>query len=65
VAAAGAQLHGRAVAWWLASVCVFGTGVALFDTLIYGGPLRSGYRPGEITFSLSPSAPTSATCRPT
>jgi hypothetical protein len=47
------RLPGRAVAWWLASVCVFGTGVAIFDTLIYGGPLRSGYGPGEITFSLS------------
>ena len=41
-----ARLPGSAVAWWLASVCVFGTGVAIFDTLIYGGPLRSGYRPG-------------------
>jgi hypothetical protein len=48
-----ARLPGRAVAWWLASVAVFGTGVALFDTVIYGGPLRSGYRPGEITFKLS------------
>ena len=48
-----ARLPGRAVAWWLTSVCVFGTGVAIFNTLIYGGPLRSGYRPGEITFSLS------------
>jgi len=47
------RLPGSAVAWWLASVCVFGTGVAIFDTLIYGGPLRSGYQPGEITFSLS------------
>jgi hypothetical protein len=47
-----ARLPGSAVAWWLASVCVFGTGVAIFNTLIYGGPLRSGYRPGEITFSL-------------
>ena len=36
-----------------ASAGVFGAGVAIFDTLIYGGPLRSGYRPGEITFSLS------------
>jgi hypothetical protein len=26
-------------------------------TLIYGGPLRSGYRPGEITFSLSALGP--------
>jgi hypothetical protein len=48
-----ARLPGSAVAWWLASVGVFGAGVAIFNTLIYGGPLRSGYRPGEITFSLS------------
>lgn len=52
-----ARLPGRAVAWWLASVCVFGTGAAIFNTLIYGGPLRSGYRPGEITFSLSAIGP--------
>jgi hypothetical protein len=48
-----ARLRGSAVVWWLASVCVFCAGIATFDTLIYGGPLRSGYRPGEITFSLS------------
>jgi hypothetical protein len=47
-----ARLRGSALAWWLASVCVFCAGVATFDTLIYGGPLRSGYRPGEVTFSL-------------
>ena len=51
------RLPGSAVAWWLASVCAFGTGVAIFGTLIYGGPLRSGYRPGEITFSLSAIGP--------
>ena len=48
-----ARLRGSAVAWWLASVFVFCAGIATFDTLVYGGPLRSGYRPGEITFSLS------------
>ena len=48
-----AQLQGSAVAWWLASVLVFCAGIATFDTLVYGGPLRSGYRPGEITFRLS------------
>ena len=48
-----ARLRGSAVAWWLASVLVFCAGIATFDTLVYGGPLRSGYRPGEITFSLS------------
>jgi hypothetical protein len=51
------RLPGSAVAWWLASVLVFGTGAAIFNTLIYGGPLRSGYRPGEITFSLSALGP--------
>src|SRR4029077_1331769 len=40
------------------SVGVFGAGVAVFNALIYGGPLRSGYRPGEITFSLSARVPT-------
>jgi hypothetical protein len=52
-----ARLPGSAVAWWLASVGVFGTGVAIFNTLIYGGPLRSGYQPGEITFSLGAIGP--------
>jgi hypothetical protein len=42
--------HGRVVA---RVVLVLGAGIATFDTLGYGGPLRSGYRPGEITFSLS------------
>ena len=42
-----------AVSWWLGSVAVSIAGVALFDDLVYGGPLTSGYRPGEITFSLS------------
>lgn len=46
------RLPSYAVAWWLASVGVFGAGVAIFNTLIYGGPLRSGYRPGEISLSL-------------
>ncbi len=43
--------------WWLGSVAVFGAGVALFDDLVYGGPLTSGYRPGEITFSLGAVLP--------
>jgi hypothetical protein len=46
------RLPGVAVAWWLGSVAVAGAGVAVFDALVYGGPLSSGYRPGEITFSL-------------
>ena len=39
--------------WWLGSVAVFTAGLAWFDELAYGAPLRSGYRPGEITFALA------------
>jgi hypothetical protein len=38
---------------WLASVAVFGVGVATFDDLVYGGPLTTGYAPGEILFDRS------------
>lgn len=38
--------------WWLASVAVFGAGVAIFDALVYGGPLTTGYQPGEVSFGL-------------
>jgi hypothetical protein len=51
------RLPGSAVAWWLGPACVSGAGAATFGTLIYGGPLRSGYRPGEITVSLSALGP--------
>ena len=46
-----------ALGWWLGSVAVSAAGVALFDDLVYGGPLRSGYQPGEITFSLGAVLP--------
>jgi hypothetical protein len=42
----------RAAWWWIGSAVLFGAGVGLFDTLVYGGPLQSGYQPGEIRFSL-------------
>jgi hypothetical protein len=42
----------RALRWWLGSAVLFSAGVAVFDDVVYGGPLRSGYRPGEIKFSL-------------
>ena len=51
------QVPTAALAWWLGSVAVFGTCVAVFDDLVYGGPLTSGYRPGEIRFSLSAIGP--------
>ncbi|MGH3410946.1 MAG: hypothetical protein ACRDRJ_51890, partial [Streptosporangiaceae bacterium] len=47
------RLPRSAVAWWLGSAAVFGAFTAVFDSLVYGGPLTSGYRPGEIQFSLS------------
>jgi hypothetical protein len=43
--------------WWLASVAVFGAGVASFDDLVYGGPLTTGYQPGEVTFGLGAIGP--------
>jgi hypothetical protein len=52
--AAAAKLRAisaAALGWWLGPVAVSAAGVALFDDLVYGGPLTSGYRPGEITFS--------------
>ena len=47
-----AKLPLRTLCWWLASVVVFGAGVAIFDDLVYGGPLTTGYQPGEVTFGL-------------
>src|SRR5438034_1255598 len=43
-----ARLPLRTLCWWLASVAVFGAGVAIFDDLIYGGPLTTGYAPGQV-----------------
>jgi hypothetical protein len=48
-----ASLPPGALGWWLGSVALFGTGVAVFDDVVYGGALSSGYRPGEVTFSLT------------
>src|SRR5438876_8564748 len=42
---------------WLASVVVFGAAVALFNDLVYGGPLKTGYQPGEVTFALGAIGP--------
>jgi len=52
-----ARLRGAAVAWWLGSVAVAAAGIVVFDTTVYGASLTSGYRPGEITFSLSAVMP--------
>jgi hypothetical protein len=52
-----ARLPLRTLCWWLVSVAVFGAGVAVFDDLVYGGPLTTAYQPGEVTFALSAIGP--------
>jgi hypothetical protein len=52
-----ARLPLSTLCWWLASVAVFVAGVAIFDDLVYGGPLTTGYRPGEVTFGLGAIVP--------
>jgi hypothetical protein len=52
-----ARLPLRTLYWWLASVAAFGAGVAIFDDLVYGGPLTTGYQPGEVTFALGAIGP--------
>ena len=52
-----ARLPSSAVAWWLASVAIFGVGVIVFDDLVYGGPFTTGYRSGEIQFGFGAIAP--------
>jgi hypothetical protein len=52
-----ASLPRRALRWWLSSVAAFGACVAAFDTLVYGGPLTTGYPTGEVTFSLGAIGP--------
>src|SRR5216110_1812247 len=39
----------RTLFWWLASVAIFCAGVGIFDDLVFGGPLTTGYQPGEVT----------------
>jgi hypothetical protein len=45
------KLSLRTLGWWLVSVTVVGAAVAMFDDLVYGGPLTTGYPSGEIEFS--------------
>ena len=52
-----ARLPLRTLRWWLASVAFFGAGLAVFDDLVYGGPLTTGYQPGEVTFGLGAIEP--------
>jgi hypothetical protein len=57
----GTGLPLRTLCWWLASVAVFGASVAIFDDLVYGGPLSTGYRfatgPDQVTFGIGAIVP--------
>ena len=46
-----ARLPLRTLCLWLGSVVVFGALVGVFDDRVYGGPLKTGYQPGEVTFA--------------
>jgi hypothetical protein len=52
-----ARLPLRTLCWWLGSVAAFGAAVAVFDDRVYGGPLTTGYQPGEVTFALGAIGP--------
>ena len=51
------KLQRRTLWAWLGSVVIFGAGLAVFNDIAYGGPLKSGYQPGEITFNLGAVGP--------
>lgn len=46
------SLPRAALRCWLSSAALFAAGAAAFDAVVYGAPLDTGYRPGEVTFSL-------------
>jgi hypothetical protein len=52
-----ARLPTATLGWWLGSVAVFVIGTGIFDDRVYGGPLTTGYQPGEIRFGLGAIAP--------
>ena len=52
-----AGIAARSLAWWFGSLAVFATVVATFDAVFYGGPFKTGYGAGEITFSTSAIVP--------
>lgn len=42
----------QALFWWVGSAVVFGFFLLVFNRLVYGKALSTGYSPGEITFGL-------------
>jgi hypothetical protein len=52
-----AGVQARSLAWWFGSLVLFAVGAMLFDQVFYGGPFKTGYGPGEITFSFGAIIP--------
>ncbi len=52
-----AALPLRAVGWWLGSVAALIAVVLVFDHLVYGNALKTGYSSGVVTFSLGSVIP--------
>jgi hypothetical protein len=46
------SIPAAALWWWLGSVAAFAAALLLADTLVYGAPAATGYRPGQINFTL-------------
>jgi hypothetical protein len=52
-----AHLSRRTVMWWFGSLLVVAGLVLAFNATFYGGPFKTGYGAGEITFSLNAIGP--------
>ncbi len=46
-----AKVAASSALWWAGTVVGFGAFLAVFNATVYGGPTKTGYAAGEITFS--------------
>ena len=52
-----ARIPARSLIWWFSSLALFAGVVMVFDQIFYGGAFKTGYGPGEITFSFGAIIP--------
>jgi hypothetical protein len=52
-----ARIPARSLIWWFGSLALFAGVVMVFDQIFYGGAFKTGYGPGEITFSFGAIIP--------
>ena len=52
-----ARIPARSLIWWFSSLALFAGAVMVFDQIFYGGAFKTGYGPGEITFSFGAIIP--------